>query len=118
MFSAPIKNQKDLDKLSVEKAIEGLEYVYETIRLIRGKLAAVKALIGFCGAPWTLATYMIEEQGTKTYAQDKKLIYTFAGTKGFQDCVTSFYLFTHILSSPIPARTSSMILLKSSFKYK
>jgi len=76
VFSAPIKNQKDLDKLSVEKAIEGLEYVYETIRLIRGKLAADKALIGFCGAPWTLATYMIEGQGTKTYAQVKKLIYS------------------------------------------
>ena len=73
VFSAPIKNQKDLDKLSVEKAIEGLEYVYDTIRLIRGKLAADKALIGFCGAPWTLATYMIEGQGTKTYAQVKKL---------------------------------------------
>ena len=75
VFSSPIKTQKDLDKLSVEKAIEGLEYVYETIRLIRGKLAADKALIGFCGAPWTLATYMIEGQGTKTYAQVKKLIY-------------------------------------------
>ncbi len=50
--------------------------------------------------------------------EDKKLIYTFAGTKRFQNRIASFYLFTHILSSPIPARTSSMILLKSSFKYK
>ena len=72
----PIKNQADLDKLDVQKAIDGLEYVYETIRLIRGKLAADKALIGFCGAPWTLATYMIEGQGTKTYALVKKLIYS------------------------------------------
>ena len=39
-------------------------------------MAADKALIGFCGAPWTLATYMIEGQGTKTYATVKKLIYT------------------------------------------
>lgn len=76
VFSSPIKNQQDLDKLSVEKAIEGLSYVYETIRLIRGRLAAEKALIGFCGAPWTLATYMIEGQGTKNYAQVKKLIYS------------------------------------------
>lgn len=76
VFSHPIQNQADLDKLDVQKAIEGLEYVYETIRLIRGKLAAEKALIGFCGAPWTLATYMIEGQGTKTYALVKKMIYS------------------------------------------
>ena len=76
VFSHPIKTQADLDKLDVQKAIDGLEYVYETIRLIRGKLAANKALIGFCGAPWTLATYMIEGQGTKTYALVKKLIYS------------------------------------------
>lgn len=76
VFTHPIKKQADLDKLDVQKAIDGLEYVYETIRLIRGKLAADKALIGFCGAPWTLATYMIEGQGTKTYALVKKLIYS------------------------------------------
>lgn len=76
VLTHPIKNQADLDKLDVQKAIDGLEYVYETIRLIRGKLAADKALIGFCGAPWTLATYMIEGQGTKTYALVKKLIYS------------------------------------------
>lgn len=76
VFSHPIQNQADLDQLDVQKAIEGLEYVYETIRLIRGKLAADKALIGFCGAPWTLATYMIEGQGTKTYALVKKMIYS------------------------------------------
>lgn len=76
VFSHPITNQADLDKLDVQKAIDGLEYVYETIKLIRGKLAADKALIGFCGAPWTLATYMIEGQGTKTYALVKKMIYS------------------------------------------
>ena len=53
-----------------------------------------------------------------TAIQNKKLVYAFARTESFQHRITSFYLFTHILSSPIPARTSSMILLKSSFKYK
>jgi uroporphyrinogen decarboxylase len=67
---------EDLEALSVLEAATKLEYVYETIRLIRGKLAADKALIGFCGAPWTLATYMVEGQGTKTYAKVKKLIYS------------------------------------------
>ena len=76
IFPNPIKTMEDVDALCVEEAAKKLEYVYETIRLIRGKLAADKALIGFCGAPWTLATYMIEGQGTKTYAIVKKLIYS------------------------------------------
>ena len=76
IFQNPIKTMEDVDALCVEEAAKKLEYVYETIRLIRGKLAADKALIGFCGAPWTLATYMIEGQGTKTYAIVKQLIYS------------------------------------------
>ncbi len=76
LFPKPIKTVEDLDALCVEEAAEKLEYVYEALRLIRGKLAADKALIGFCGAPWTLATYMVEGQGTKSYAVVKKLIYS------------------------------------------
>jgi len=76
VFSYPIKTKEDLDRLVVEEAAEKLSYVYEAIKLIRGKLAADKALIGFCGAPWTLATYMIEGRGTKTYSIVKKLLYT------------------------------------------
>src|SRR5262245_47334706 len=37
-----------------------LEAVYETVRQVRGRLAPEVALIGFCGAPWTVATYLIE----------------------------------------------------------
>lgn len=76
LFPKPIETLEDLEALSVEEAAEKLEYVYEAIRLIRGKLSADKALIGFCGAPWTLATYMVEGQGTKTYTKVKKLIYS------------------------------------------
>ena len=76
LFPSPIKSEEDLDRLCIEEAAKRLEYVYEAIRLIRGELEASKALIGFCGAPWTLATYMIEGKGTKTYALVKKLIYT------------------------------------------
>ena len=76
VFDKPIKTKADLDALSVEEAAEKLEYVYETIRLIRKDLDSAKALIGFCGAPWTLATYMIEGHGTKTYAICKKLLYS------------------------------------------
>ena len=53
-----------------------LSYVYDTISSVRAKLPKDKALIGFCGAPWTLATYMIEGQGSKTYTESKRLLYT------------------------------------------
>ena len=72
--------QEDLDKLiGGEEAASKLTYVYETIKLLREQLDSRddnKALIGFTGAPWTLATYMIEGEGTKTYNICKKMMYS------------------------------------------
>ena len=76
VFSDPIKTREDLDRLDVQKSIKNLNYVYDTIKLTRENLAQDKALIGFCGAPWTIATYMIEGGGTKTYAVSKKFLYS------------------------------------------
>jgi uroporphyrinogen decarboxylase len=77
VFAKPIKTRADLDALlGGEAAADKLTYVYETLRLLKQRLPEDKALIGFTGAPWTLATYMIEGQGTKTYNVVKKLIYT------------------------------------------
>ncbi|MCI5046463.1 MAG: uroporphyrinogen decarboxylase [Aquisalinus sp.] len=51
--------------LSHDKLHDGLSPVMETIRLCREGLSEDKALIGFAGAPWTVATYMIAGQGVK-----------------------------------------------------
>jgi uroporphyrinogen decarboxylase len=79
-FNDPLTSQEDLDRLiGGEEAASKLTYVYETIELLREQLDARgdnKALIGFTGAPWTLATYMIEGQGTKTYNICKKMMYS------------------------------------------
>ncbi|AJC90424.1 uroporphyrinogen decarboxylase [Campylobacter subantarcticus] len=75
VFSNPIKTKEDLERLDVEKSIKNLSYVYDTLALTREKLAQDKALIGFCGSPWTIATYMIEGGGSKNYAKCKKLVY-------------------------------------------
>ena len=78
-FSDPLESQEDLDRLiGGDEAAGKLTYVYETIALLREQLDARGddiALIGFTGAPWTLATYMIEGQGTKTYNICKKMMY-------------------------------------------
>ncbi len=77
VFADPIKSREDLDRLiGGEEAANRLEYVYETIRIIKNRLADDKALIGFAGAPWTLATYMIEGQGSKSYTLSKKMLYS------------------------------------------
>ncbi len=77
VFEKPIKNEEDLENLTGKsEAADKLTYVYETIKIVRNKMDKDKALIGFSGAPWTLATYMIEGQGTKTYAISKKMIYS------------------------------------------
>ncbi len=77
VFENPVRDEAALDALlGGEAAADKLTYVYDTIKLVREQLSDDKALIGFTGAPWTLATYMIEGQGTKTYNICKKLIYT------------------------------------------
>jgi uroporphyrinogen decarboxylase len=79
-FNDPITSQSDLERLiGGEEAADKLTYVYDTIKLLRRELDERGdniALIGFCGAPWTLATYMIEGQGTKTYNICKKMMYS------------------------------------------
>ncbi|MDA3043764.1 MULTISPECIES: uroporphyrinogen decarboxylase [unclassified Campylobacter] len=75
-FKNPLKNLEDLKALSPEKAVKNLQYVYDTVALTRQNLSDDKALIGFCGSPWTVATYMIEGGTTKTYAICKKMVYS------------------------------------------
>ncbi|MDA3048041.1 uroporphyrinogen decarboxylase [Campylobacter sp. JMF_08 NE1] len=75
-FKNPLKSVEDLKALSPEKAVKNLQYVYDTVALTRQNLSDDKALIGFCGSPWTVATYMIEGGTTKTYAICKKMAYS------------------------------------------
>ena len=53
--------------------MQRLAPVYETVRLVRRELAPEKALIGFCGAPWTVATYMIAGRGTPDQLPARRL---------------------------------------------
>ena len=75
VFSSPLNSLENLDKLSAEKAVKNLQYVYDSIKICKDKLSPDKALIGFCGAPWTLGTYMVEGRGTKSYSVVKKMLY-------------------------------------------
>lgn len=74
IFDKTITNKKDIDNLDKD-AYKKLEYVYKSIKLIRENLNKDKALIGFAGSPWTIATYMVEGRGSKQYAKIKKMVY-------------------------------------------
>ncbi|MCB9963617.1 MAG: uroporphyrinogen decarboxylase [Rhodospirillales bacterium] len=69
----------DLSRLGYKKFKEVLSPVYETVSRIRGALAEEgfhqTALIGFCGAPWTVACYMVEGGGSKEFHKVKTLAY-------------------------------------------
>ena len=77
IFKDPIVTEADVDALlGGADAADKLTYVYDTIKLLKQRLPEDKALIAFAGAPCTLATYMIEGQGTKTYNLCKKMMYS------------------------------------------
>jgi len=58
----------DIEALDGKRFHVNLEPVYETVRRLRKELPAETTLIGFCGAPWTVATYMIAGRGTPDQA--------------------------------------------------
>lgn len=60
----PVIASDDLSLLKPRIDLDHLAPVLQTVRLVRAALAEDKALIGFCGAPWTVATYMIAGKGT------------------------------------------------------
>ena len=76
----PILDPIDPDgvgRLKTEGFHDHLEPVYETVRRLRGALPTGTTLIGFCGAPWTVATYMIAGHGTPDQAPARLFAYRF-----------------------------------------
>jgi len=75
-FEKTVKSTSDVEQLRVADPEESLKYVTDAIRLSKQELNGRVPLIGFAGAPWTIFSYMIEGQGTKTFAKAKKMLYT------------------------------------------
>jgi uroporphyrinogen decarboxylase len=71
----PITLDGGLKRLSDEIDLERLGAVFETIERVRGALGPETALLGFCGAPWTVASYMIAGKGTPELAPSRLLAY-------------------------------------------
>jgi uroporphyrinogen decarboxylase len=72
-FPAPLVSRAQVDKLIVPDPSEKLRFVADAIRLLRKSLSV--PLIGFCGAPWTLAAYMIEGKTSRSFEKAKALLF-------------------------------------------
>lgn len=75
----PVRSAPDVERLREVESVNALDYVYEAIRLTRRALPSNIPLIGFSGAPFTLASYMTEGGGSKNYVHTKRMMYMDAG---------------------------------------
>ncbi|MEA3638703.1 MAG: uroporphyrinogen decarboxylase [Lamprobacter sp.] len=74
-FARPVRTAADIDAIAVPDPEDELRYVMDAVALIRKELDGRVPLIGFSGAPWTLATYMIEGASAKNFAHSKALMF-------------------------------------------
>lgn len=72
----PVRTVADVRNLGVSDPLEDTGYVMEALRTLRGELEGKVPLIGFGGAPFTLASYMIEGHGTRDYEYTKALMWS------------------------------------------
>lgn len=71
----PLREPKDVDRVDELVSMEPLEFVMSTVRHTRDAISDEIPIIGFSGAPFTLASYMIEGGGSRNYLNTKKLMY-------------------------------------------
>ncbi len=76
----PIRSMRDVEALRIIDAGEATPFVMEAIRLVRRELAGKQAVIGFSGAPFTLACYLIEGRPSRDFGIAKSLMYGQPGT--------------------------------------
>ncbi len=81
----PVRDGKDVAALSMDAVWPRIEATYETVERVRGGLDPDICLIGFAGAPWTVATYMVEGGSSRDFARTKRWAYE--DPAGFGDLI-------------------------------
>jgi uroporphyrinogen decarboxylase len=74
VIEKPVRSKEDIARLRTDRTAE-LGYVAEAVGLVAKHFADHIPVIGFCGAPFTLASYMIEGGGSRNYVHAKKMMY-------------------------------------------
>jgi uroporphyrinogen decarboxylase len=78
VIERPVRTREDVKQLRTDRAAD-LGYVSEAVSLAAKHFAEKVPVIGFCGAPFTLASYMIEGGGSRHYVDTKKMMYNSPG---------------------------------------
>lgn len=74
VFERPIRDKKAVDNLIIPDPEADLGYVMQAIRLVVEQIPSTP-LIGFCGSPWTVATYMVEGKSSRSFSLIKAMMY-------------------------------------------
>jgi uroporphyrinogen decarboxylase len=75
VIEKPVRDQADISRLRTDRAAD-LGYVSEAVRMVCKHFGSRLPVIGFCGAPFTLASYMIEGGSSRNYVNTKKMMYS------------------------------------------
>jgi uroporphyrinogen decarboxylase len=75
VIEKPVRTKEDIARLRTDRTAD-LGYVSDAVRLVCKHFGARLPVIGFCGAPFTLASYMIEGGGSRNYVHVKKMMYS------------------------------------------
>jgi uroporphyrinogen decarboxylase len=76
VVAQPVRSAADVQRLRVPDSEDAVAPVLEAIRIVRGELAAEQAVVGFCGAPFTVAGYLVEGRPSREFAAVKALMYS------------------------------------------
>jgi uroporphyrinogen decarboxylase len=76
VFAEPVRTEADVEQLRICDPEADVPFVLESVRLLRRELEGKVPLIGFSGAPFTLASYMVEGKGSRDFATFKRLLYS------------------------------------------
>jgi uroporphyrinogen decarboxylase len=71
----PVRKEDDLSRVAALRNVDDLGFVFETVRIVRKSLPSEIPLLGFAGAPFTLASYAIEGGGSRDFARTKRTMY-------------------------------------------
>jgi uroporphyrinogen decarboxylase len=75
VIASPIVSRADVERLRVPEPAESVPFILEAVRLVRAELAPERAVIGFCGGPFTVAGYLVEGRPSREFLKVKALMY-------------------------------------------
>ena len=76
VIADPVRTLADVERLRVPEPDEAFAPLLEAIKMVRGELPAEKAVVGFCGGPFTVAGYLVEGKPSREFATVKTLMYS------------------------------------------